>query len=240
MRLAVITPYYKESIDLIRRCYDSVRAQSFQDVLHVFVSDGVPNEAVEALPGVVHIRLPNHADYGDTPRMVGAAHAANRGYDGIAFLDADNWYEPDHLERLLRLAVERKAAVATATRKLWTEDGRLLGVCPECDGVTHVDTNCFLILSPAYDVLGAWGFKSAANTELGMSGDRIFWRKIKSSGLTCAHCTVPTVNYTTTFAAHYVLCGELPPADARVFVRLPDGTATQITFEQWRRATETT
>ena len=232
MRLAVITPYYKEPIELLRRCYYSVRAQTFPNVLHIFVSDGFPNEAVDAFPDIVHIRVPNHADYGDTPRMIGAAHAVNRGYDGVAFLDADNWYEPEHLERMLRRALERQVPVATATRTLWTEHGRCLGVCTENDGESHVDTNCFLILWPAFHTLGVWGFKNRA---LSMSGDRIFWKAVRDAGLGHAHCAAPTVNYTTTFAAHYLRIGETPPPESRLFVSLPDGTATAITYAQWQQ-----
>lgn len=233
MRIAVITPYYKEPTALIRRCYDSVRAQTMGAVTQVFVSDGFPNEEVEALPDVVHIRVPNHADYGDTPRLIGAAHATNRGYDAVAFLDADNWYEPDHLESLLRLALSQRVPVATATRILWTEEGRSLGVCTECDGVSHVDTNCFLVLSPAFRVLGAWGFK---DRNLAVTGDRIFFQAVRDSGLGHAHCQRPTVNYVTCFAAHYVRCGETPPPSSKLSVQLPDGTTTQITYAQWQRA----
>jgi glycosyltransferase involved in cell wall biosynthesis len=232
MHIGVITPYYKEPIEMIRRCYDSVQAQTLQNLTHIIVSDGFPNPQVDDLPGVVHIRVPNHADYGDTPRMIGAAHAVNRGFDAVAFLDADNWYEPDHIEQLVRQMLTGRAAVVTATRHLWTDQGRSLGVCTECDGVTHVDTNCFLVTQPAFHLLGVWGFKDRA---LSISGDRIFWKAVQDSGLRYSHCPKPTVNYTTTFAAHYLRCGEEPPLDSKINVRMPDGSPAQITFEQWRR-----
>lgn len=233
MHIGVVTPYYKEPIETIRRCHESVRAQTFPNLTHILVSDGVPNDEVDQLPGVVHIRVPNHADYGDTPRMIGAAHAVNRGYDGVAFLDADNWYEPDHIEELARLMYTAQAPVVTATRILWTEDGRSLGVCTECDGVDHVDTNCFLVMRGAFHLLGIWGFKDRS---LSISGDRIFWQAVRDSGLRYAHCAKPTVNYTTTFAAHYLRSGETPPPGSKVSVRMPDGSPAQITFEQWQRA----
>lgn len=233
MHIGVVTPYYKEPIELIRRAHDSVRGQTFPNLTHIIVSDGVPNDQVDALPDVVHIRVPNHADYGDTPRMIGAAHAVNRGFDAVAFLDADNWYEPDHVERLIRLALMSRAPVATATRILWTPEGRSLGVCTECDGKTHVDTNCFLVTRPAFHLLGVWGFKDRS---LSISGDRIFFQAIKDSGHAHVHCETPTVNYTTTFAAHYARCGEQPPPWSKISIRMPDGSPAQITFEQWERA----
>jgi hypothetical protein len=52
------------------------------------VADGFPVSEVDSWAGVVHIKIPNHADYGDTPRGVGAASAAANGFDAICFLDA--------------------------------------------------------------------------------------------------------------------------------------------------------
>jgi glycosyltransferase involved in cell wall biosynthesis len=232
MRIAVITPYYKETEATLRRCADSVAAQTLSHVDQIFVSDGHPRDVVDTFPNAVHIRVPNHDDYGDTPRAIGALHAVNRGYDAVAFLDADNWYEPQHLELLAREAVTHGVPVATATRTLWSEEGEPLGVCTECDGDIHVDTNCFLILSPAYRVLSAWGFKDRNNS---ISGDRIFWRAIKDAGLGRVRCASPTVNYTTNFAAHWVRIGRTPPSTAKVSVRLPDGVTTQISFALWRQ-----
>lgn len=237
MRLAVITPYYKEPTAMLRRCADSVAAQTLGNVQQIFVSDGVPNEEVDGFENVVHIRLPNHADYGDTPRAVGALHAVNRDFDGVAFLDADNWFEAQHLELLVRAAINAGVPVATATRSLWTEEGRVLGVCPENDGKTHVDTNCFLILRPAFRHLGAWGFKDRNDS---ISGDRIFWRTLLAAGVGHVHCPRPTVNYTTNFAAHYVMTGQTPPPDSKVSVRLPDGATTQIPYTLWLKLHETT
>lgn len=235
MRLAVITPYYKEPVEMLRRCADSVAAQSLGAVDHIFVSDGFPNEAVEGFAGVTHIRVPNHADYGDTPRAIGALHAVSRGYDGLAFLDADNWYEPQHLELLLREALGMRTPIATATRTLWSEDGEGLGVCTESDGENHVDTNCFLILRPAYKLLGAWGYK---DPNLSITGDLVFWRAVKEAAVGHAHCRTPTVNYTTHFAAHWLRLGATPPPNAKVNVRLPDGTATQIRYDVWLKLLE--
>lgn len=235
MRLAVITPYYKEPLEMLRRCADSVRAQTFPNIQHIFVSDGAPNDAIDSFENSTHIRVPNHADYGDTPRLMGALHAVNRGFDGVAFLDADNWYEPQHLELLLKEAITAGAPVATATRTLWTEEGRSLGVCTECDGENHVDTNCFLILHHAFKYLGGWGFK---DRNLSISGDQVFWRSLLAAGVAHVHCKTPTVNYTTNFAAHWLRLGETPPSRSKVNVRLPDESTTQISYSLWLKLME--
>lgn len=237
MQLAVITPYYKEPLSMLHRCAKSVATQTLSNISHIFVSDGVPNNEVDLFTDVTHIRVPNHADYGDTPRIIGALHAVNRGFDGIAFLDADNWYEPQHLDLLVRAAINASVPVATATRTLWSEEGRALGTCTECDGEIHVDTNCYLIMRPAYKHLAAWGFK---DRNLSISGDRIFWRALLEAGVGHVHCQTPTVNYTTNFAAHWVRRGEEPPPNSKVSVRLPDGTMTQISYALWAKLTDPT
>ncbi|MFM0202640.1 hypothetical protein PQR53_22535 [Paraburkholderia fungorum] len=43
---------------------------------HFMIADGFPVSEVDSWAGVVHIKIPNHADCGDTPRGVGAACAA--------------------------------------------------------------------------------------------------------------------------------------------------------------------
>lgn len=220
---------------MLKRCASSVSAQTLPNITQIFVSDGEPNNEVDSFADATHIRVPNHADYGDTPRIIGALHAVNRGFDGVAFLDADNWYEPQHLEVLAREAIKANVPVATATRTLWSDEGRDLGICTECDGEAHVDTNCFLILRPAFQHLAAWGFK---DRNLSVSGDRIFWRALLAAGVGHVHCRTPTVNYTTNFAAHWVRRGEAPPADSKVSVRLPDGTTTQISYALWAKLTD--
>jgi glycosyltransferase involved in cell wall biosynthesis len=237
MRLAVITPYYNEPLEMLRRCASSVAEQTLPNIDHIFVSDGFPNDEIDAFPNVIHMRVPNHGDYGDTPRLMGALHAVNRGYDGIAFLDADNWYEKGHLELLLRAAINAGVPVATATRMLWTDEGRSLGVCTECDGKELVDTNCFLILRHAYKHLGAWGFKDRS---LSISGDRVFWRALLAAGVGHVHCSTPTVNYTTNFAAHWLRRRETPPPDSKVNVGLPSGDTTQISYALWVKLNEIT
>src|SRR5215213_6211875 len=102
MKIAVITPYLRESLPILSNCHRSVRAQR-TPCTHVMVADGFPADEVQTWE-LDHIVLPrSHADYGSTPRLIGSFHAVGLGFDGIAFLDADNWYHFDHLEILLNL-----------------------------------------------------------------------------------------------------------------------------------------
>ena len=42
MRVAVVTPYWKEPIDVLERCWRSVRTQTHCDIVHYMVADGHP------------------------------------------------------------------------------------------------------------------------------------------------------------------------------------------------------
>src|SRR5207244_1055632 len=92
------------------------------------------------------LRLPQpHRDYGNTPRAIGSASAIAQEFDAIAYVDSDNWYEPDHLERMVELQLQTGAAVCSCARALHDLDGQMLGLCPEVDGETFVDTNCLFL-----------------------------------------------------------------------------------------------
>ena len=101
---AIITPYYKENIKLIKRCHESCKSQTYK-ASHFLVSDGFPNPEINNWD-VNHIILSEaHNDYGNTPRGIGALSAINQGFNVILFLDADNWFENKHLESVLEMKI---------------------------------------------------------------------------------------------------------------------------------------
>ena len=105
-RPIVITPYYKEDPALLRRCMDSVRAQTVPTE-HFLVADGHPQDWIDAQP-VRHLKLDRaHGDYGNTPRGVASMLACSEGYPAIMMLDADNWLEPQHVELCLQAVASR-------------------------------------------------------------------------------------------------------------------------------------
>ena len=231
MRVAVITPYYKESTQFLQRCHDSVLAQTEGDVIHFMISDGFPNPVVDTWEKTVHIKLPNHGDYGDTPRAVGGLSAASMGFDAITLLDADNWFEPNHIELLSALQRETGAHVVTGTRYLRRPDETIMAVCTESDGEKFNDTNCYLIMRPAFRAFSAWGYK---DPKQGIIGDRIFWHALLRMNLTRAHCPTPTTNYATTFATHYLHHGERPPPGCKVIAKfVGEPLERMLSFEEW-------
>ena len=235
MKIAVVTPYYKESTEVLKRCYDSVKAQTHPDVVHVMISDGFPNSEVDNWD-VVHVKIPPCGDYGDTPRAIGALIASNLGADGITLLDADNYFYSDHIETLLGHQRTSGAQVVTGTRMLVRMDGTQMGVDKESDGNAFNDTNCYLVMRPAFAAFSSWGYK---DPRAGITGDRVFWETIKAAGFSRVHCLTPTTYYVTSFAFHYNVNGEVPPPNSKVIVRFPgEDHSRMISFAEYQRLTQ--
>lgn len=192
-RVAVITPYYRTPPLWLRQCAESVRRQT-HPCTHFFVADGERQGVVDGFEGVEHIVLPtNHADFGDTPRAVGGMCAIGQGFDAIAYLDSDCWWRPRHVERLLALQVETGAAVLSAMRSYHhVETGETMGVCLGSDGRTFVDTNCLMLMRPAFALAAVW---ATMDPDFHPIDDRAVWHAVLESGLPRAHSNGVTVCY---------------------------------------------
>jgi glycosyltransferase involved in cell wall biosynthesis len=217
MKVAVITPYYKEPQDVLTRCYQSVIHQTYDTVDHFMVADGLPTE----LPvRIKHIQLPKCRDFGDTPRGVASAVAWAQGYDAIAYLDADCWYEPDHLYTMVNVMKESNTDVVTCPRNLYRFDGSFMAVDKESDGQAFNDTNCFLFSRKTFPLLASWMFKPL---DLCAIDDRVLWQVLKQAQVKMSRSLKPTVNYTTTLAFHYQQNNEPIPDHAKVLMDKGDG-----------------
>lgn len=230
VKVGVVTPYYGEGEGVLRRCIESVKVQDAGlTIKHYLIADGVERDWVRNVHGVVDVRLPHFGDYGNTPRCVGAALAQRDGCDALCFLDADNWYEPDHIGLLSGLLVSENVDVVTCGRNLYREDGTFLAVDHENDGNAFVDTNCYLIGKRAFPLMVTWMFHPS---ELTVIGDRIVWNCLKQNALAgeikITHSDKPTVNYTTLIASHYFRNGEHPPRNAKEIVVDHDGQTTRV------------
>lgn len=229
MKIAIITPYYKEKPEILKRCIDSVKDQTTK-ADHILVADGHPVDVAD-YNIAHHIVLPNaNGDYGDTPRMIGSIYAYSQGYDAYCWLDADNWFEPNHLEKMLEIIhLNPEAEIVTATRNLRRPDASLLAVDNESNGVEFCDTNCYFITRDAMPLANKWGFKDKSKAIL---GDREVWAG--AAVYHKDHCKEPTVNYTTMFGLHYVSRGETAPEGCKVIVSTDGGANYSMwSFDQY-------
>jgi glycosyltransferase involved in cell wall biosynthesis len=219
MNIAVVTPTYRTPTAWLAQCLESVRRQTVA-CTHFVVNDGDPDLVLPPGSEGVHVAsVPGpHRDVGNTARAVGSICAICRGFDAIAYLDADNWYQPHHLELQLRMQQLSGAAVCTSGRTLHHLDGTMLGTCYENDGQHFVDTNCLFLTRAAFDLLPLWYTVPAGQR---LVADRFIWREIVRRGQPRAHLEQATVAYRTAYAAHYEYFGLKPPTQARTLTYLP-------------------
>ncbi len=211
-KIAVITPYYKESLEVLFQCYESVLKQGIA-VDHFFIADGFPLAEVASWK-VQHIILPRaHGDDGNTPRAVGSLLAETEGYDFISYLDADNWFHEHHLSTLLSLWEQTKASVCCSWRTMHELDGTLLNITESDErSFEHVDTSCFLLHRSAFDCISVW---HRSPKILSPVCDRVFFKAIKSKRHTLAFSQLATVAYRTPYAVHYQAAGRPVPLNAK-------------------------
>ncbi len=210
MKIAVVTPYYKEEEPTLRACHDSVCCQT-HPATHIMVADGHPQDWVGD-SAAQHIVLPvSLRNYGDTPRAVASLFAMAQGFDGIAYLDADNWYQLNHVETIAQLRRETGAVICSTRRRMHRLDGSLLGDCMASDGEDFVDTNCLAVFKEAFHLLPQWALMPEWAHPI---GDRMIWHILRQSGLKRAHQAAFTVCYRNAHRIHYEVLGEEPPEEA--------------------------
>ena len=212
-RYAIVTPYFKEDRALLQRCIDSVKAQEIV-CDHILVADGLPQSWIDN-ERVRHLKLDqNHADYGNTPRGLGAMLAAAEGYAGIGLLDADNWFDPDHVQSCLEAAAHcpgsaRHCDYVIARRRYRHVDGSVLPLTSE---VPYSDTSCFFLLPGSYSAIVHWALMPRPIAPI---CDLVFHRALTMRQFTCVHIADKvTVNYLYLWRQGYIDLGLEPPPEA--------------------------
>ena len=219
----MITPYYKEPLAQLRQCHDSIRAQS-EPCLHVLVADGHPRRRINHWQAE-HVRLPrSHGDIGSTPRLIGSYHAIGLGVDAVAFLDADNWYGPDHIANLLKEMDHHQADFVSSSRTLCRLNGSVMGPCPLTDPEHFIDTNAMMFGRGAFKVLHQWVLMPAYGH---LIGDRIMLHQLKISGIKRKHLDQHSVFYRCAKAGLYKQMNQQIPPGVQ---KRPD---YETSFKQW-------
>lgn len=227
-KIAVITPYHREPLEMLAQCHESVLAQE-PSAHHFMIADGFPRSEIASWK-VQHVTLAvNHDDCGATPRGIGAMLADSQGYDFVAFLDADNWYLREHLATLLELHQTSGAPVCTSFRNFHSADGAEMSISEAAeDLLQHVDTNCFFLHRSAFGVFPVW---SRMPKQLALLSDRIFLAALRNERFPIASSRRRTVAYRTLHEPHYALAGLPPPPAAKPRGILDDGLRWLMTRE---------
>ena len=222
-RVAVVTPYFKENIDILKHCHQSIKNQTTR-CLHILVADGHPNKTINRWDAD-HIQLPcSHNDIGSTPRLIGAYHAIGLGIEAITFVDADNWLREDHIEQMILAMDQQQADFVSSSRTLCRLDGSEMGPCPLTDPEKFIDTNCMMLGKAAFPILHQWSLMPNYGH---LIGDRIMLHHLKQAKLKRIHINTPSVFYRCGKEGLYRRMNEAIPegVEAR-----PDYEAS---FRQW-------
>jgi hypothetical protein len=199
-RVAVITPYYQESREVLWQCHQSVLDQRVS-ADHFMIADGHPVAEIDSWQAH-HVKLPQaHGDNGNTPRGLGSLLAKVEGYEFIAYLDADNWYHAGHLESLLALHRQTSSAILSSFRTFHALSGERLDIRePEEDAFRHVDTSCLLIHRSSFDLFGIWLDMPRILSPI---CDRVFLAGILAKARSVRSTGQRTVAFRTQYANHY-------------------------------------
>jgi glycosyltransferase involved in cell wall biosynthesis len=122
--VTVITPTWERHDTLMHRCIPSVEAQTYPHIEHIVISDGPDPWLREHLTAnltapVRFAELPEHPEqsrWGHYARVLGLAMAHG---DYIAYLDDDNAFRPQHIERLAADLDNHTVAGFTYSRMLF-------------------------------------------------------------------------------------------------------------------------
>jgi hypothetical protein len=207
MNICVVTPYFNTPAEWLVQGHASVRAQTVP-ASHILIGDGCQPAPIPDFVGTHILLQRNYGDYGNTPRLIGCYQAISQNADAIAFLDADNWYYPDHLEALLSHMVGAGLDACASTRMLHRLDGSPMIRCPHVDGVRFIDTNCLVVLKPAFRHLIGWVL---SGQEVAAAADQQLWAFMKQQGARTGFLNRPSVAYRTRHVVHYHTAGEIPP-----------------------------
>ena len=157
MKVAVVTPTIAS--EHLAKCIDSVDKQTYDNIVHYIFIDGCQYEpkAREILvgsPKTRMIELEENVGKGWYGHRVYAASSFLVNADVICYLDEDNFFEPCHIEKMVRKLQEGYDWVYSL-RKVVNKDGEFL--CEDnCESlgkwpvyfnpeVFHIDTSCFAI-----------------------------------------------------------------------------------------------
>jgi hypothetical protein len=204
--VAVITPYYKESLTKLQRCHQSVMRQG-TNVQHYMIADGCPQSDVNQWD-ITHITLPQaHGDNGNTPRGIGGMIAFAKGFDALAYLDADNWFGDGHIDSMRQTQHHTGASVVCSWRTVVLPDGTVVEeLDPEDKKKTHVDTSCYLITREVAFLASLWARMPQV---LGPICDRIFFGGASEAEPNIAWTNKRTAFFESNYRLHYKMAGKV-------------------------------
>ena len=126
MKFSVIIPLYNKA-PYVRKALESVCAQTYRDYELIVINDGSTDNS--AIVADEYLKATDGIDYQIISQQnTGVSAARNNGVaqshgDYLAFLDADDWWEPTYLERMAQLINDYPDAGLYASNYYYHKDG---------------------------------------------------------------------------------------------------------------------
>lgn len=181
MKVAVVTPSIGGSY--LSQCLQSVQDQTYENLEHYVFLDGeehfhkiYPTISNNVGKRTIHtVALQDNVGKDWYGHRVYAACSFLVNADVICYLDEDNWYDPCHVEKLVK-KIEEGYDWAYSLRKIYDKDGKYL--CDDdCESlgkwsvyfnpdVFHIDTSSFAVKRDVAVLIGhAWYGKWGADRQ---------------------------------------------------------------------------
>lgn len=118
-KISIILPVYNVA-SYVNRCLDSLLSQTLQDIEVIFVDDRGSDNSIDVIHNyIVSHHLELHWHVIASPQNSGPALARNLGLstvqgEYIAFVDADDWIEPNMMQTLYDTAIEYQADICSS------------------------------------------------------------------------------------------------------------------------------
>lgn len=174
-RVLVIMPTYHSKLEWIDRAVISLVSQTYENFDCMVVKDGC--RKADGVKSCIECDLCRETamfcraisdkrfSFYNLPVNCGAAGWGPRNFailntrhDLICYLDDDNWYEPDHIERMYDALSERDSDMAYTGTRLWSSDMKVVAerVHPDRPRQGYVDTSEIMHRRRLIDKHGGW------------------------------------------------------------------------------------
>lgn len=207
--VVVITPTVGK--EQLKHAIESVSQQTYKNITHLIVVDGTEyfQDVLKVTPikqNVIITTAPyNTGGNGYYGHRIYAAYSHLVNHDYVAFLDEDNWFEPNHIETLVKTQETKDYDWVHSLRKVYVENDYLADDCCESIGrypiwFSQPDNPQHLVDTSSYLFKRDFLTRVAHNIHYGWGGDRVLLNSImhisnfETSGLYTLNYRLPDMN----------------------------------------------
>jgi glycosyltransferase involved in cell wall biosynthesis len=221
--VTIITP--TTGTKYLKQALESVKNQTYDNIQHLVVVDGqwpTAQPILSEFPKVDKIQLPYNTGFEqyNGHRIYGAATFLAKG-DYLIFLDEDNWFEPNHVEEMVK-AVEGPTGWAHTLRKIVNSEGEYicnddcesLGWWKSILGDNFVDVNCYIVHKSLALGFAPYWYRRARHPDEQPEVDRLL-----SSKLMAMNSIERPIKSTGQYTVNYRVASRADSVQAEFFLK---------------------